>query len=61
MKLDNFFYWIGWKVSSHPVKIITVGLAFMSILLTGLIFLEFEVIIYKINSIYFRMILKNYG
>ncbi len=43
MKLDKIFYWIGLKVSKHPILVIVTSLTFMAILLGGLMFLEFDV------------------
>lgn len=43
MKLDKIFYWIGLKVSIHPLKVIAVSVLVLAIILSGLMFLEFEV------------------
>lgn len=43
MKLDNLFFWIGKKVARHPLAVMVISLLAISIILTGLMFLEFEV------------------
>ncbi len=43
MKLDNLFFWIGKKVARHPLAVMIISLLTTSIILTGLMFLEFEV------------------
>lgn len=43
MKLDKFFYFIGLKISKHPIITIILSLSIMTLILSGLIFLEFEV------------------
>ena len=39
----NIYYWIGLKISHHPIIIFDLILLFMGILLCGLIFTDFEV------------------
>jgi hypothetical protein len=56
MKLDKLFYYFGYKVSQHPILVIFISLITMGLILSGLMFLDFEVII-----ILHRLILKNYG
>lgn len=46
MKLDNLFFWIGKKVARHPLAVMIISLITISIILSGLMFLEFEVIIF---------------
>lgn len=59
MKLDNLFFWIGKKVARHPLAVMVISLIATGIILSGLMFLEFEV---KLNLIkIYRMIRKNYG
>jgi hypothetical protein len=43
MKLDKIFYWIGLKVSKHPILVIISSLSIMAIILGGIMFLEFDV------------------
>lgn len=43
MKLDKLFFWVGKKIARHPETVIILSLLSMSIILSGLIFLEFEV------------------
>jgi hypothetical protein len=43
MKLDKIFYWIGYKVSKHPILVIITSLSIMAIILGGIMFLEFDV------------------
>lgn len=51
MKLDNLFFWIGRKVARHPVAILILSLMTICIILTGLMFLEFEVsLLFKYNK-----------
>ncbi len=45
MKLDNLFFLIGKKVARHPITVIIISLISVSIILSGLMFLEFEVFI----------------
>ena len=42
MGLEDIFYWIGFKVSSHPILVSVVTLMTTSIILTGLVFIDFE-------------------
>lgn len=46
MKLDTLFYSIGLFISNHPVKVIIVSISIMTIILSGLMFLEFEVLVF---------------
>lgn len=43
MKLDKIFYWIGLKVSKHPIMVIIISLFIITIIMGGLMFLEFDV------------------
>lgn len=43
MKLDNLFFWIGKKVARHPIAVMVISLLTTAIILSGLMFLEFEV------------------
>ena len=49
MKLDKLFFWIGKKIARHPETVIILSLLSISIILSGLIFLEFEVIFNNTN------------
>ena len=42
MGLENIFHWIGKKVATHPFFVSIISLLVTSIILTGLIFLDFE-------------------
>ena len=42
MEFTEIFYWIGLKCARHPIIIMTLILCLMGILLSGLIFLDFE-------------------
>jgi hypothetical protein len=44
MKLDKIFYKLGYKISKHPVLVIVLTFITLMLILSGLIFLEFEVI-----------------
>lgn len=62
MKLDKIFYWIGYKVSNHPILVIITSLSIMAVILGGIMFLEFDVkFTFKIIINLFRMTLKDYG
>lgn len=50
MKLDNLFFWIGKKVARHPLAVMIISIVTISIILSGLMFLEFEVIYIKLIS-----------
>jgi len=43
MKLDKVFYYIGLKIARHPVITIILSLSIMTLICSGLLFLEFEV------------------
>jgi hypothetical protein len=43
MKLDKIFYNIGKKIAGHPVIVIIISLMITTLLMVGLMFLEFEV------------------
>ncbi len=63
MKLDKFFYFIGLKIAQNPVITIVLSISVMALILSGLLFLEFEVKIYWPfpKFLKFRTTLKNYG
>ena len=42
MGLESIFHWIGFKVSSHPILVSVISLMATSIILTGLVFIDFE-------------------
>ena len=42
MEFSYLFYWIGLKMAHHPIIIMLLIISFMSILMSGLIFLDFE-------------------
>jgi hypothetical protein len=43
MKLDKIFYNLGYKISKHPILVTIASLLITGLLMTGLMFLEFEV------------------
>ena len=47
MKLDNLFYRIGYTIAKFPIFTIIISLMVVGIILTGLVFLDFEVIFFK--------------
>jgi hypothetical protein len=49
MRLDSIFKWIGRNVSTHPYLIIVSSLAAMIIILSGLMFIEFDVKLFLIE------------
>lgn len=51
MKLDNLFFWIGKNVARHPIAVIFIALFTISIILSGLMFLEVEVLYYILIDI----------
>jgi hypothetical protein len=57
MKLDKLFYHFGYKISQHPILVILISLITMGLILSGLVFLDFEV--RMLNN--HRLILKNSG
>jgi hypothetical protein len=57
MKLDRLFFELGYNISKHPFYTIIISLAVVGILLTGLLFLQFEVL----YSLLIRIIHNNYG
>ena len=46
ISLGNFYYWIGFKTATHPVMVIIIPVILICFILSGLIFLDFEVTIY---------------
>lgn len=59
ISLGNTFYWFGYKNATHPILFIIVPLIVVAFVLSGLIFMDFEVII--IIFLFFSFNLKNYG
>ena len=45
MRLDKAFYYLGYKIAKYPILFIIITFLSICLLLTGLVFLEFEVII----------------
>ncbi len=41
--LGNIFHWLGFKVASHPILVITIPTILLGFLLSGLVFMDFEV------------------
>lgn len=46
MKLDRLFFKLGYTISKYPIYTICISLLIVSILLTGLVFLQFEVLVF---------------
>ena len=45
MKLDTLFFQIGFTIAKYPIYTIVITLMIVALILSGLMFLEFEVLI----------------
>ena len=51
MKLDKIFFQIGYTIAKYPIYTIIISLMIVAILLSGLMYLEFDVIFHNLNYI----------